>query len=364
MAAAAFLGRLAQLSCGFVRMAANAGSRTFSSTSGSFCADLHRDTEARERCTHGIPTRWHEATPIDCSALVRSPWKQLCFLLVVTGMSRQDTGGRFKITVTQCGAPMTKIKIAFAIWAIGVSMGTSFAADVSLPEVDAYRPIQVIRPAKWTGLYFGVNGGFGWASAKTNFEFTDAALPGTLAGRTATSSAGLSGGIAGGQIGFNWQAQRLVFGLEADGQWSGAQADVTASCGDASCVLAETVRLKSFWSGRVRLGYAFDRILAYATVGGAVVSASHDLTATLGGVSAKFLTLSSSTAGLAAGIGIEAMIWEKWSARAEYLYLDIDDHSATGFAPAAFGNSPVDKTSRFSHHIVRAGLSYRFGPDD
>ena len=209
-------------------------------------------------------------------------------------MSLQDTDGRFKITLTQCGALMTKIKIAFAICAIGVSMGTSFAADVSLPEVDAYRPIQVIRPANWTGLYFGVNGGFGWASAKSNIEFSGDALPGTLAGRAATSSAGLSGGIAGGQIGFNWQAQRLVFGLEADGQWSGAQADVTASCGDASCVLAETVRLKSFWSGRVRLGYAFDRILAYATIGGAVVSASHDLTATLGGVSAKFLTLSSS----------------------------------------------------------------------
>jgi outer membrane immunogenic protein len=257
-----------------------------------------------------------------------------------------------------------KTKTAFAICVIGLMMGTSFAAD--LPVEDVTRPTPVmIRRATWTGLYFGVNAGYSWAQVTSNIEFTGAPfpIPGFLAGRTATNSASLSGGVAGGQIGFNWQTRWLVFGLEADGQWSGQQGAVTFGCGDA-CTLAETVKIRSFWSGRVRVGYAFDRLLAYATLGGAVVNASHDLTATLDGTTATFLPLSHSKLGLAAGIGVEAIVWENLSVRLEYLYLDVDHHEATGFTPSAFFNTPVTETSRFRDHILRAGANYRFGPND
>ena len=264
-----------------------------------------------------------------------------------------------------------KSKIAFAMAAIALMTGTSFAADVAVTDLHVSRPIPVVRRADWTGLYFGINAGFSWAQATTNTVIEPAATgfipvvpPAAI---TATSSAQLSGGVAGGQIGFNWQTGWLVIGIEADGQWSGQESSVTAVCVTVCTSLTGNVKLRSFWSGRFRAGYAFDRILAYGTFGGVVANALHDWTATISGATASFLPLSNSRAGLAAGVGVEGMFWGNWSARLEYLYLDIDNLVATGFAPNAFGtpygNGAVTVTSRFRDHILRAGINYRFGPE-
>src|SRR5215216_265975 len=100
-----------------------------------------------------------------------------------------------------------KSKIAFAMAAIALMTGTSFAADVAVTELHVSRPIPVVRRADWTGLSFGINAGFSWAQATTNTVIQPAAtgfIP-VAAAITATNSAQLSGGVAGGQIGFNWQ---------------------------------------------------------------------------------------------------------------------------------------------------------------
>jgi outer membrane immunogenic protein len=275
------------------------------------------------------------------------------------------------------GAMTTKIVVALCL--IGAMTGTSLAADVAVSELRVPRAIPIVQAVKWTGLYFGVNAGYSRTNVTTItlFQHTEPFIEqadlfspfqvefaGVGRSRGVTSSTTLSGAVAGGQIGFNWQTGWLVLGIEADGQWTGGENAVSVSCG-ARCTLADTVKLKSFWSGRFRIGYAFDRFLAYATVGGAVASASHDLTLTLGGITANFVTLSGSKTGLAYGAGLEGLLWDNWSAKVEYLYLDIDNLVSEGFPPGNLFSRSVEVTvtSRFPEHVLRAGLNYRFGPD-
>src|SRR5690349_5126862 len=55
----------------------------------------------------------------------------------------------------------------------------------------------------WAGFYAGLNAGGSWATVETPF-----------------SSSNLSGLVGGGQLGYNWQADQVVFGIEADFQGS------------------------------------------------------------------------------------------------------------------------------------------------
>src|SRR5258708_5323888 len=150
------------------------------------------------------------------------------------------------------GAAMN-LRIGIACRAGSFLVGGAFAAD--LPVTQLYRPAPSIpQPVvEWTGLYFGVNAGYGWAHDESNIVFAGGFPGGTttpfgfgateLSGRTVTGSAGLRGPMAGGQIGFNWQSGMVVFGAELDGQWSGQRSTFTANCG-AGCSATESVKLR------------------------------------------------------------------------------------------------------------------------
>ena len=64
----------------------------------------------------------------------------------------------------------------------------------------------------WTGFYIGANGGWGQSHGCVDFV--------TPAGTVAGGCADRSGGLAGGQIGYRWQTNQFVFGLEAQGDWA------------------------------------------------------------------------------------------------------------------------------------------------
>src|SRR6516164_2157700 len=114
-----------------------------------------------------------------------------------------------------------KKRVVIAFFATSLTAGMSFAADWPLMGPQFY-PSVPLTPVEWTGLYFGVNAGYGWATGSSTTVFTGGPFLGgatTPFGRGATElgNAGLFasssplGGIAGGQIGFNWQAGMVVF---------------------------------------------------------------------------------------------------------------------------------------------------------
>jgi outer membrane immunogenic protein len=186
---------------------------------------------------------------------------------------------------------MRKIILAAAL--IAASTGAAYSAD--LPRGNYYSaPRTAPLVYNWSGAYAGVNVGYQWGDT-TN---------------SATNPSGIFGGVGGG---YNWQSGAWVFGGETDLQVSGADDTIAP------------FKFSNPWFGtlRARGGYAFNNILLYATAGLAY-----------GGVKGEIIGLSESKThlGWTAGLGVEVGLNPAWSARAEYLYVDLADrtYSITG----------------------------------
>ena len=164
-----------------------------------------------------------------------------------------------------------------------------------------------------------------------------------------------SGFVLGGMLGANYQVGSLVFGVEADDAWADASGFGTFA---ATGLCAGGCLTKSTWLSTVRgrAGYAFDRYLVYGTAGAA-----------FGNVRASFSNdpVSSATeTGWTAGAGIEVALARNWSAKAEYLFVDLSNGSCTAECAIANPNGPPlipNIVVKFNESIVRAGLNYKFG---
>lgn len=165
--------------------------------------------------------------------------------------------------------------VAVAIAMLG-SAAPVAAADLSRAPV--YKAPPPAAPAwSWTGFYVGVNGGYGWGTDPVSFEnvnalpilFTAGAIP------TAVNTSP-AGGLAGIQLGYNWQwTPNFVLGFETDFDWadirgSGAVAFPGSLAIDPFRTSAEQ-KLTAFGTTRLRVGYALDHVLLYATGGLAYV---------------------------------------------------------------------------------------------
>jgi len=101
------------------------------------------------------------------------------------------------------------------------AVGAASAADMAVKAP----PPPLVVPG-WQGFYIGVNGGGGWAD--TTFSGIPVTGDHFLTPLTSRSTGNNNGDwVAGGQIGYNWQWNQFVLGLE--GGWSGA--DVHSSTG-------------------------------------------------------------------------------------------------------------------------------------
>lgn len=221
--------------------------------------------------------------------------------------------------------------VAIALLA-ATTLGVGAAAAADMPARTAPSPMYSPAPVfSWTGFYVGANAGYGWAQT-------------SITGISGASN--LNGFLGGIQIGYNWQGNSpLVFGIEADYQLSGQSHTDSGTIGG----IAYSVKQELPWIGTVRgrVGYAFDRAMIYAT--GGVAYMNYKLSVTALGTTVSDDT---SKAGWTAGGGIEWMFAPRWSAKAEYLYIDTGDTSAT-----LFGNT---FTGRAKDSIGRVGLNYHF----
>jgi outer membrane immunogenic protein len=229
----------------------------------------------------------------------------------------------------------------FKLLGTGVAALALLATSFSAQAADIPRPIyksarSVVAYYNWTGFYLGANGGYGWGTS----DWT--------AGPVGVAGLKPKGWLAGGTLGYNYQIGSFVWGLEGDFDWSDIKA--SSACGIAGVVSCETEQtwLSTF---RGRLGYAFDRWLPYITGGGAYGHIK--ATAAIPGLSA---TASSNQLGWTVGAGLEYAFLSNWSAKIEYLYVDLGSFNTTAF-------SVVPINIDLKENIVRAGLNYKFsGP--
>ena len=132
----------------------------------------------------------------------------------------------------------------------------------------------------WSGLYLGINAGYGFAKSQTDDLFSDADTGNPLFATGASSR--LEGLIVGGQTGYNWQSGIWLVGIEADIAATNQRATKTLSCPSTSCnpalagfdapvSLWRVQKLDWFSTLRGRLGVTVTPdALVYATGGAAV----------------------------------------------------------------------------------------------
>lgn len=218
----------------------------------------------------------------------------------------------------------------------------------------------------WSGFYAGVNAGYGIATGTANNTTVD-----TGAGEVISSTsdaANLKGALGGAQVGYNWQVSPLaLFGLEADIQGAAQRFSTTTlptSGGTPGDFQTVTGKLDWFGTVRGRLGFiAHGTTLLYGTAGfaygGLSLGLNDNLSNYAGATSVQSGNFSKTAAGWTAGAGIETLLVGNWTARAEYLYVDLGTISGT--IPLVANAIPygIHSGSMEVHdHIVRAGLNY------
>lgn len=216
---------------------------------------------------------------------------------------------------------MKKLLLA-SVGVLALGVAAASAADIPQRMPAKAPPIEMPPAWSWTGLYVGINGGYGWGSSEFSAPF-------------ASGSFDTNGGLVGGTLGYNWQYGQFVFGAEGDIDWSDMGG--SATCGGATC------NVNNDWLGtvRARLGYSFDRFMPYVTGGLAVGNVNTNIT----GVGSSDET----KAGWTVGGGIEARIAGPWTAKVEYLYVDLGS-----------GGSVAGSDADFATNIVRGGINYKF----
>jgi outer membrane immunogenic protein len=246
-----------------------------------------------------------------------------------------------------------------------LTAGSALAADLpSRNAPPAYAPPPPPPPPLWTGFYAGLNLGGGWNSNSINPNQLSPYASGNgqifyLPGNTQGGN-NAGGVVGGGQIGYNYQfGNSFLVGLETDIQGT----SMSSKSGNTNNILYPDpnlvgsflvplapggnpgVSLNWFGTVRGRAGFlATPTLLLYGTAGFAY-----------GGVSGGFSNYSNTRTGWTAGGGVEWMFMPKWSAKAEYLYTDLNSGGQTGFYgfQTGYHNHP-------QVNVVRAGVNYHF----
>ena len=280
------------------------------------------------------------------------------------------------------------------------SIATAAAAD--LPE-RAPTPLPVFT---WTGVYAGLNAGYGFGEREAlsnRAEFTTpagaplspppifVATNGVrVGGAPQIENLRRHGFLGGAQVGYNYQVSPgsgFVVGVEADLQYadmsrggSGRVLDFTGVAATPVFLFVQNQRTRPsgvdyFGTARLRIGYAFDRLLVFAT-GGLAYGNTDRGGGSTALVNAAFPIVPVSqpardrvNAGYVLGAGLEYAFTEKVSAKIEGLYVDIPKNRSNQlevFALNAAGapppTSPLANSAgrRTAFGVLRTGLNYRF----
>lgn len=253
-------------------------------------------------------------------------------------------------------------KAALGIAVIGALLGTpALAADMPLKAPPAP------PPPLWTGWYIGANIGGSFGTATQTGSFPATIIPPTSPFGSASSD--LDGVIGGGQVGYNWQTGNWVLGIEADIQGTSEQGTTyLTGIGTISIpgvglftdtgTLNITEKLRWLGTVRGRLGFtATPNWLLYATGGLAYGGLDTDTTLTVGALTAAN-NFTDTRAGWTLGTGIEGWLSHDWTAKVEYLYVDLGSFTNTFTGIGLF--TPVTLTTHVTDNIVRVGLNYHF----
>jgi outer membrane immunogenic protein len=221
--------------------------------------------------------------------------------------------------------------VAAASMLIGFAVTGARAADVVAEPV----------AHDWSGLYIGAHVGYGEVYMDGCVDCDDPD------GRLDASDLDLNGIVGGGQIGYNYQMDSLVLGVEADFTWTGFDDDANEPSGAFGKVSGDVDYLASI---RARAGFAMDDVLIYATGGIAFIDASIETDQNGLHDGDDF-----NDVGGVVGGGAEFAVTDSISLRAEGLYYFFDDDVDAGDWADA---NPGEKFELDDAFVVRVGINF------
>jgi outer membrane immunogenic protein len=237
--------------------------------------------------------------------------------------------------------------------ALALATGYGHAADLPIP----YKA-PLAMPSNWAGFYIGLNAGGGIANA-------DVLDPDCFTCADTKFQSGF--GTLGGQLGYNWQWRSVVLGLEGDINWLSVDESRGFALDEGIGAGTASFKFDTYSTIRGRAGLAVDRGLIYVTGGAAFGYFNSSTVLGNQAVPPAVLAVSSDNGwhtGLAAGAGLEFMVYPNWTLRGEYLMLLFPDVlspmiSTTGGNTCSFTFN-CRTNFGYSANILRAGLSYKF----
>src|SRR5689334_7636735 len=235
-----------------------------------------------------------------------------------------------------CAPKRILAAVLLSVAATGAALAPDLPPPAAAPPARAPAVYMPAAPAyNWSGFYIGINGGWGFGKSDWSTNIGGVALD--------TGSFNISGGLVGGTLGANWQFDSWVLGLEGDfdGSWIDGTTNV---CTAQHLTVACETKNKWLATLRPRFGYAADRALFYVTGGVAfgdvVVNTTNNWQ-------------SADKTGWTIGGGLEGAFAEHWTARLEYLFVDLTNST---FTPVVGTNI----TTKFNANLIRAGVDYKF----
>jgi outer membrane immunogenic protein len=241
-------------------------------------------------------------------------------------------------------------KLLAAVGLVASGIAPALAADLPA-RTYTKAPAMIAAVYDWSGFYLGINGG--GASSRECWTITShnniAIAPVSEGCHDAT------GGLVGGQIGYRWQANQWVFGLEAQGDWADLSSQRISIIDPLFSTRTKTDGIGLFTG---QIGYAWNASLFYVKGGAAVTSNRFSILENVFGT--ELAAASATRWGGTVGVGWEYGFAPNWSAGIEYdhLFMGHANNSFTTPAlPALFLNNRISQDV----DMVTLRINYRFG---
>ncbi len=244
-------------------------------------------------------------------------------------------------------------RFAFAFACLAVAWSPASAADLGDYNRGGYKDYgdPIVVPSSyfsWTGFYIGGHLGYGWGSS-SSFNLPGSgngdAFDGTVDGFN-NHPYGWLGGVT---LGYNWQTDAFVFGLESDIGYLAADDTERNSDGFAKA------KYGGYGTLAARLGYGEDRWLGYVKGGFAFADIENRAGEISGGVvdTSDFTKLREVHTGWTLGAGMEYAFQPNMSMKVEYLYMDFGDDRSSNIDGDFFEHEN-------DIHTLKVGVNYSF----
>jgi outer membrane immunogenic protein len=244
---------------------------------------------------------------------------------------------------------------------LGMS-GVAMAADMA---VKAVPPAPYVYD--WSGIYLGGVVGGAWGT--NDLTTTGLGVVGTILGVPVVQTNNSSAFIGGVEVGSRYQFGKLVVGWEGDVLWGNLNNTSTTSNGGplAPGLLANSLSTTINWTGTgtAQVGIAHGNWLLYGKAGAAVENVSYTQNIAAVGIPVFSGTGSDKNrVGWTVGTGIEWAVWQNWSVKAEYDYLDFGNRNVA-INGSVLGVLPLQLGLQDNNHInqFKAGINYHFMPN-